>query len=84
MFGEKHLGKERARRAAQIHAPYARWLAELCRQVDIDWQSEGEATEPLSRLSQTVAEIPAIVEKRLLRPVMQVTGQPVRRPPSSR
>jgi cardiolipin synthase len=60
LLGEKHLGKRRARRAAQLHPDYLVWLKALCQRANVLWSQEDDAARALSRLAQAAVDIPAL------------------------
>ncbi len=60
LFGELRLGNRRARWAADIHAPYQQWLADLRNRFDVDWSSLGPQCRPLSRLAEAAVAVPAL------------------------
>jgi cardiolipin synthase len=60
MFGELRLGRRRAKYAAQIHAPYERWLDELKRRTQLDWSNLCSGCQNLARLAEVAGGIPAL------------------------
>ena len=65
LLGEKHLGKPRARRAAQLHPEYLVWLKSLCQRANVVWTKEDDPAQALSRLAQTSVDIPALQGNKL-------------------
>lgn len=65
LLGEKHLGKRRARRAAQLRPEYQQWLQSLCGRAKVDWPENEPAVQALSRLAQTTVDIPALQGNKL-------------------
>jgi cardiolipin synthase len=70
LLGEKHLGKRRARRAAQLRPEYLVWLKALCGRANIVWSDDDSAARALSRLSEASLGIPTLQGNRL-----QLIGQ---------
>jgi cardiolipin synthase A/B len=65
LLGEKHLGKRRARRAAQLRPEYQVWLQALWGRADVVWPEDDSAGRALSRLSQASLGIPTLQGNRL-------------------
>ena len=59
LIGELRLGNRRAQWAAKIHEPFQRWLDDLKTRIRVDWASLGTECEPVARLIETAAGIPA-------------------------
>ena len=65
LLGEKHLGRNRARRATLLHPTYRAWLDELCQRAHIDWTPEEAPAQALSKLTESVIGIPALPGNKL-------------------
>ena len=63
--GENRLGRERAVRAARVHAPYVNWLKELDARAVTNWSAMGPECEQHSRLCTSMAGIPPLPGNRL-------------------
>jgi cardiolipin synthase len=79
MFGELRLGNRRAEWARVIHDPFKEWVANVAgRHSKINWAALGVECEPLSRLSQTVFDVPPLPGNQLeLLPTWEVVFERV-------
>ena len=60
MVGELRLGRRRAESLRALRVPYERWLSDVRENVAVDWSKHGSECEPLARLAENAAEIPAV------------------------
>ena len=64
-IGELRLGRRRENALRVIGGPVKDWLQRLREQYEIDWNRLGHHCEPLARLSERAAGIPALPDNRL-------------------
>ena len=60
LVGELRLGRRRAASLRALRVPYERWLSQLREAYSIDWSTHGKECEPLARLAENAASIPAV------------------------
>ena len=65
VLGEKRLGRQFADRTGAIKARYDGWLKELPPEIRSDPQEMSREARSLSRLAQTIVNIPALCGNRL-------------------
>ncbi len=59
-IGELRLGRRRAKALRALQAPYQRWIDGLRALFEVDWKEHGDQCEPLARLADRAAGIPAL------------------------
>ncbi len=65
LFGELRLGNRRAKRAEKIHCPYVEWIKEQHELYHVNWEGLSDESESLSRLAESISEIPAVPDNDL-------------------
>ena len=60
MLGELRLGKRRSAALNALQEPYTRLLTQLRETARVDWTTHGAECEPLARLADNAAGVPAV------------------------
>ena len=64
-IGERHLGRQRAVRAAALRAKYEQWLRRLPQDAVVDWSILNRESMPINRLAEATVGIPAMAGNKL-------------------
>ena len=65
IIGERHLGRQRAVRAAKLQGQYEQWLRELPQDAVVDWSRLNREYEFMNRLVEATLGIPAMAGNKL-------------------